>query len=78
MAMDALRVAVAVIIVVAYIATMIAGAFVEGYHYPPGLSAAVWFALGFLLYTPGLRRLKNLKAFSIKIAPPDEDPPDEP
>ncbi len=73
---DALRTAVAVLIIVAYIASMIAGVLIEGYHYPPGLAIAVWFAAAFLLYSPATKKLSNLKSLSIQIKPPEA--PDEP
>jgi xanthosine utilization system XapX-like protein len=59
--MDTTRLVVALVLVAAYIVSMIYGAIHPEYSYPPGLAPIVGIAVGFLLGAPTVRHLKRLR-----------------
>lgn len=74
--MDTARVAIAVVLVVAYIGAMIFAAIDHTYQYPPGLSFIVGVAVTSLLGGPAVKRLKNLRV-DVKPTTTEDAPHDE-
>lgn len=58
-AVDRLRIAVAVVIVIAWVADNLAGEFVASYSPRPGIQIAMMAVAGWLFTTPIVKRLRN-------------------
>jgi peptidoglycan/LPS O-acetylase OafA/YrhL len=68
---DKLRLAIALVLVGAYLASMVVAVFNPDYSYPPGLAVGFALAVSFLLGGPALDRIRS---FRVQVKP--EDDPD--
>jgi peptidoglycan/LPS O-acetylase OafA/YrhL len=59
--MDKLRIAVALVLVGAYLASMVAAVLNPSYSYPPGLAVGFALAVSFLLGGPAIDRIRNFR-----------------